>query len=69
MFYLACCIISAFSKNLISPLSDFQIVYSNYTFNYYIFSGKLSPQEYSPTMKIFNYDKYYKILKNSFHHL
>ena len=55
MFYLGLCIISALSQIQIPPRSDFQIVYSYNTSKYYVFSGKLSPQEFSPSMKI--YDK------------
>ena len=67
MFYLAFCIVSAFSNAMINPLSDIQIVYSAFNDSVYVFSGRKSPQEYSSSMKIFNYyDESYEILYNSF---
>ena len=52
MFFFALCIISVFSEFTLPPLSNIQIVYSTNTEYYYVFSGRISPQKFSPSMKI-----------------
>ena len=60
MLYLTLCIVSVISQSAyirISALSEIQVVFSEYSFNYYVFSGRISPQEYSPSMKIYETTK------------
>ena len=52
MFFFALCIISVFSEFTLPPLSDIQIVYSPFNDSVYVFSGRISPQKFSPSMKI-----------------
>ena len=57
MYHFALWLISVFGQYeyiQITPLSEIQVVQSSENSKFYIFSGKQTPQEYSPSMKIFD---------------